>query len=48
MSDLVLTDHPALDALEREIASAILASADEAGAQTGVFTGKSSGFHGVK
>jgi phenylalanyl-tRNA synthetase alpha chain len=30
MSDLVLTDHPALDALEREIASAILASADEA------------------
>ena len=30
MSDLVLTDHPALDALEREVAAAILASADEA------------------
>ncbi len=31
MSDLVLTDHPALDALERDIATAILAADDEAG-----------------
>lgn len=29
MSDLVLTDHPALDALEREIATGILAADDE-------------------
>ena len=29
MSDLVLTDHPALDAMEREIATAILAADDE-------------------
>ena len=30
MSDMVLTDHPALDALEREIGTAILAASDEA------------------
>ncbi|MBA4789958.1 MAG: phenylalanine--tRNA ligase subunit alpha [Rhizobiales bacterium] len=30
MSDLVLTDHPGLDALEREIAAGILAADDEA------------------
>ncbi|OYX87456.1 MAG: phenylalanine--tRNA ligase subunit alpha [Rhizobiales bacterium 17-65-6] len=29
MSDLVLTDHPALDAMEREIATGILAAGDE-------------------
>ncbi|OYZ61988.1 MAG: hypothetical protein B7Y12_25445, partial [Rhizobiales bacterium 24-66-13] len=30
MSELVLTDHPGLDALEREVSAGILAAGDEA------------------